>query len=171
MQIQSTLELLAGILGMKEAILRQGQSSSRNSPHVCVTNQRQDRVVERRSRDFDSSLLGGLGMGGQHFAQQRTLLTNHQRLIFDRESATFLDQRSDVGVFEKEFIKPRDLRENLQIRDVLCLKVFFGSLGRIARTAKTLPKLMVSRIAANHVERIRLKQILQSEAAFARSQI
>ena len=59
----------------------------------------------------------------------------------------------------------------MQIGEVLRLKILFGPFGGIARSAETLPKRMVAWIAADHVHRIRLKQILQGEAAFVGSEI
>ena len=84
---------------------------------------------------------------------------------------TLLDECGDIRIFQEELVEPRDLGEHLQIGEVLRLKIFFGPFGGIARAAKSLPQFMVARIAADHVHRIRLKQILQGETAFVGSQV
>ena len=139
MQIQPTLQLFTRIFCMKKTILGQRQSRRRNGAHVRVTDQRQDGMVERRSRDFDSSLLHRCGMRGQHFSHQCTLSANHECLILEREPTTLFDECGDVWLVEEEFIKPCDLGEHLQVREILCLKIFVGSLGGVTGGVKSLP--------------------------------
>ena len=68
-EIEAAQKLLAGILRMTKTVLRQGQAGRGNAAHIGVADQRKNRVIERRSRELDSTLLGGLGVGGQNPAQ------------------------------------------------------------------------------------------------------
>ncbi len=140
MQIQSAPQLFPRVFWMEKTILRQGQSGSRNGTHIGVADERQNGMIERRSRNFDSSLLRGGGMGGQHFTQQSALSGDHECLILERESLTLLDQRGDIRIVQKELVEPCDLREHLQIGEVLRLKIFFGPFGGIARLRGNAPK-------------------------------
>src|ERR1700681_1150318 len=110
-------------------------------------------------------------MRGKHLTQQGTLTSDCKALIFERESTTLLDERGDIRVVQEELVEPCDLGEHLQIGEVLRLKVFLGPFRRITGAAESFPELVVARIAANHVHRVRLKQVLQGEAAFVCSQI
>src|SRR2546422_11553707 len=98
-------------------------------------------------------------------------MNDDKALIVQRVVPAFLDQRGDFRVQKKEFVKPGDLREHLQVGEVLRLKIFLGPFGSITAATKTLPELAVTRIADNHGKRIGLEKILQSEAALFRSKI
>ena len=75
------------------------------------------------------------------------------------------------GSVEKELIEPGELREHLQVGVVARGEVRVGALGAIAGAAITLPQLAITRIAADHVDRVRLKKILQREAALMRGEV
>src|SRR5579863_6778766 len=102
-------------------------------------------------------------MSGKYFANQSTLSSDNKGLILEGEGMTFLDQCGNIRIFQKELVEPCDLGQHLQIGEVLRLKVFLSPLRRITGTAKSLPQLMVARIASDHVHRVRLKQVLQGE--------
>ena len=53
-----------------------------------------------------------------------------------------LDQLRDVCFFQKEFIEPGDLREHLQVGEVLRLKVLLGPLGGCSVLAEAVPQLL-----------------------------
>src|SRR5579872_5496547 len=146
---------------MANTILGQRQAWRRNRTHVRVANQRKDGMVKGRSGYFDSSLLRRRGVRGQHFTQQRTLASDHEGLLLQGKSVTFFDQRRDLWIIQEKLIKPCDLRKHLQVSEVLRLKVFVRPFRRITKAAKSLPKGLVSRIAADHVHRVGLKEILQ----------
>ena len=92
-------------------------------------------------------------------------------LIFERVVALFLDQRRNVFVFQKEFVEPCDLRQHLQVGEVLRIKIFFRFLGRIAMLAEPLEQLPVARIPPNHIRVVGLKKILQGEVPLLLRQI
>src|SRR5579872_5504536 len=119
MQLQATPKLFARIFGMAKTVLGQSQSRRRHGAHVRIADERQDWMIKGRSGYFDSALLRGRGMCGQHLAQQFTLASDHEGLILQRESLTLFDQSRDIRVVEKELIKPCYLREHLQIGEVL----------------------------------------------------
>ncbi len=47
-QIESALQLLSGIFGIRELFLRKRKIWSRDASLVCIAHQRQDRVIKRR---------------------------------------------------------------------------------------------------------------------------
>ena len=96
-------------------------------------------------------------MRGNDLAYQFTLPGNDECLVFQRVPLPFFDQCRNFGIFEKEFIKPGDLREHLEVREVLRLKILIRPLRRIARASKALPQRLITRIPADHMYRIRLK--------------
>src|SRR5579871_5172123 len=98
-------------------------------------------MVERRRRNLDGTFLGSVGVRGQNAANQRALLCDYKLLIVERKVVPFRDQRGDLFLFEKELIEPRDLRQHLQIGEILILKISLRALGMISMLAKPLPEL------------------------------
>src|ERR1041385_770647 len=98
-------------------------------------------------------------------------MSDHKTLVFQRKCVAFFDQSGNFGFTKKKFIKPRNLRKHLQVGIVLRRKTFFCFLGRIPASAKTLPKLVVSRITSNHVDGIRLEQILDGKLALIEREV
>src|ERR1700682_5853023 len=98
-------------------------------------------------------------------------MKDNEPLIVQRIVPAFLDQGSDLRVVKKKFVEPGNLREQLQVGEILWLEIFLGSFGSIAAATKALPELAVTRIAANHVNRIGLEKILQCEATLLGSKI
>jgi hypothetical protein len=105
-------------------------------------------------------------VGRKYLGQQLTLLPNHELLILQRIVPAFLDQCRNLRLFQEEFVKPGYLREHLEVGKILRLEIAFGALGGIPDTAKPLPQLPVPGVASDHIHRICLKQVLESEAAF-----
>jgi hypothetical protein len=101
----------------------------------------------------------------QHPAQQFLLPGNHKFLIVQRVVVSFLDQRRDVLFFQKELVKPCDLRQHLKVGEILRLEISFRSLRMIPVLAKPLPQLAVPRITSDQILRVRLKQVLQRKPA------
>jgi len=101
----------------------------------------------------------------KNLGDELALLGDDESLILERIAFPFLDQSGDVGLGEKELVEPRDLGKNLEVGEILRLKVFLGTFGGIACAAETLPEFLVPGIAPDHIDRIGLKQILQGEAA------
>src|SRR5207302_2951289 len=97
--------------------------------------------------------------------QQFLLPSDHETLIVERVISSFVDQRCDVFLVQKEFIKPRNLRQNLQISEVLRLKVSLCTLGRFAMLAESFQQFPVTRISPDQIGWVCLKKILQGEAA------
>ncbi len=78
---------------------------------------------------------------------------------------SFLDQRRNVFLFQKKFVKPCDLRKHLKVGEILRLEISFRPLRMIPMLAKPLPQLAVPRITSDQILRIRLKQVLQRKPA------
>src|SRR5581483_1111009 len=161
MQIQPTQQLLPCVFRMSKTILWQWQPRSGNSPLIRIADQRQDRMIERRSRDLDPLFAGRRSMGRKNLGQQFTLPRDHEFLILKRVPMPLFDQSCDVRFIQEKYVEPCNLRKNLQVREILRLKIALRSFRRVARSAKTLPQLAVARVPPNHVDRIRLEQILQ----------
>src|SRR5271154_209925 len=100
-------------------------------------------------------------MNRQNPAQQLTLSRYYESLVLKCIAPAFANQFRNVLLRQKVFVKPSNLREHLQVGEVLRLKIFLRSLGRVSRRVKFLKQLAVSRITPNDIHRIRLKQILQ----------
>src|SRR4051794_28853787 len=98
---------------MYEAVLRERQPRGRNSTLVAVAQQRQDRMIESRRRNFDSSLLCSVGMGRENPLDQITRALNDERLIRKRNTAAFGDESGDVRCLQEEFVEPGPLGEDL----------------------------------------------------------
>ena len=160
-QIQAAHELVAGIFGMTKPALRQSQSRRGNCSRVGVAHQRQNRMVERRGRNLDRTLLGRRRVRRQHSAHQFPFARNHKLLIVERVRMSLRNQRGDLFLFEEVFVEPSDLRQHLKIGEVLGLKIAFRPLGMVSMLAKALPQLTVAGITSNDILRICLKQILQ----------
>ena len=110
-------------------------------------------------------------MSRKHFGEQFAFASDNKALIIEGIISCFLDQRSDFGFLEEELIEPGDLREHLEISEILRLKIFFGTVRRLAGAAETLPQFAVARVATDHVDRVRLKEILQGKAALVRGEV
>ena len=110
-------------------------------------------------------------MRRQNSAHQFPFARDHQLLIVERIAAALGDQRCDVLLFEKKFIEPCNLRQDLQVGEILRLKISLGALGMVTVLAKPLEQLAVTRIAPDHILRIGLKEILQGEAPLIERQI
>jgi len=76
-----------------------------------------------------------------------------------------------IAVLEKEFVKPGDLRQHLQVREVLRKKKLFGTFRVRAGAAKALKQFCVTRIASDEIGGIRLEKILESETALFERQV
>ena len=139
MQVQTAQQLLPRIFWVAKAILGQGQAWARDRAHVGIADQRQDGVIKRGGRDFDSSVLCCVGMSGQNLGQQFPLPLNHEALVVKRVIASFSNQSCNVRIVQKEFIEPGDLRKHLQVGKVLDREKLVGALRCAAGAAKPLP--------------------------------
>ncbi len=171
MKVERTHQLLARVFGMAKPVLRQGQTRRRNRARVGVADQRKNRMIKRRRRNFDRSLLGGARVGRQNFGQQFPLARDYKTLIFKRIIAFFPDQRRNVRVFQKEFVEPCDLRQHLQVGEIPRLKIFLRFLGRLPMLPEALPQLPVARIPTDQVRRVGLKKILQGKLSLLQRQV
>src|ERR1700690_503735 len=171
MQIQTTLQLHLSILGMAKTILRQRQARARNRPHVGIADQGQNGVIKGGGRDFDPPLLGRRGMGGQDLGQQLALPSHYEVLVFQRVIASFLNEPRDVGVVQKKFVEPGDLRKDLQVGKVLGGEIYLSAFRCTARVAKVVPQLPVPGISPDQICRIGLEEILQGKPTLVRSEI
>ena len=75
-------------------------------------------------------------MGRQNPRQQLALLGYHQALIVERIISLLADQFGNIFFFEKIFVEPSNLREHLQIGEVLRQKISLCLFGNRAGTAK-----------------------------------
>src|SRR3984957_18206768 len=128
-------------------------------------------MVKSRSRDLDQALLLRLGMRRQHSSKKFSFQRNHKTLVLEREVSSLADQLRDIFFPQKIFIEPPDLREHLQIGEILRLKIFLRALCRIPRRLKLLQQLAISRIPSNNIRMIRLKQIAQRKPPLFQGQI
>ena len=169
MQIQSALQLLARVFGMAKTILRQGQARGGNRAHVGIADQRQNRVIERGGRNLDSSVLRRFGVRGQDFGQQFALPRDHEALIVQRVIRALFESARDIGIVQKEFVEPGDLRKHLQIGKVLRLKKLLGCFRGYRRHRESGPRIRgTGDSAQSDVFRIGLEQILQRKVALVR---
>src|SRR5689334_17364137 len=120
-------------------------------------------MIKGRGRNLDSAALRCLGMCRKHPGNQFALVLNHEPLILQGIASFLFNQLLDLRLCEKEFVKPGNLRDHLQISKILLTEISFGSLRRFPATAETLPQLSISRITPDEMDRVRLKQILQGE--------
>ena len=150
---------------MLEAILRQRQPGAGDRSHVGITYQRQNWVVKRGSGNLHATAPGRRGMRWQYLTQQHTLFVYDESLILEGVVVSLRYQLRDIGFFQEEFVKPRDLREDLQIGEILRAKIPVGALGRVSSAAKAFPKFAVTRIAADHLPELsrRLASTLPGE--------
>src|SRR5262245_37113342 len=108
MQVKAALELLADVLGMSKTVLRERQSGGRDRALMGIAQQRQNRVIEGRSRDLDASFLRRLGVSRQHTFHQRDLVADDESLVFQGIVAPLSHQFSNFGLVQKKFVKPRE---------------------------------------------------------------
>ena len=139
MQVKTANQLLARIFRMAKSVLRQRQPGRRDCPGIRIAHQRQNRMIERCCRNFDGTRLRRVGMRRQHPASNSRSRAITKLLIVQRVVVSFLDQRRDIWIFQKEFVKPCDLRKHLQIGEVLRLEISFRPLRMIARARETAP--------------------------------
>ena len=168
MQIEAALKLHPRVLGVAKTVLRQRQARSGNGAYIGVTDQGQNRVIKRRCGNLDSSVPRGLGMGGQDLSQQLARARLQVADLPGSSPGLFRISSGDIGIFKEEFIEPCDLRQHLQIGEVLQLEEL-RELGGIAPVAKMIPEFAVPGIAPNHVVWIGLKKILEGKAELLQS--
>src|SRR5690348_3491783 len=161
MKIEAAHDLLSGVFRTMESVLRQRQARRRNSTSVRVNNKREDWMVIRRSGQLDDALAGGFGVRGQDFGNLFTLALYDKALIFEGVVPAFAHERSKFRFFEEKFVEPGDLREYLQIAEILREEKFLGALGISSRLAQALGDLGVAWIASDEVDRVRLEEVLQ----------
>src|SRR5579872_6139440 len=122
---------------MAKAALRQRQTRRRYCPNARIADQWQDRVIERCRRNFDRSFLCRLRMRGKNLADQFLLARDHKLLIVERIVVPLSDQRGDIFFFEKEFVKPCNLRQDLQIGKILWLKIPRSEERRVGKECRS----------------------------------
>ena len=123
-------------------------------------------MIERGRRDLDQTLAGRLRMGRKNQSQQLALPRNHLPLVVERIIPPFADQFRNVLLFPKIFVEPPNLRQHLQIGEILRQKIFVRFLRHASRAAKLLQQLAIPRISPDHIDGMGLKQILQRKPAF-----
>ena len=128
-------------------------------------------MVKRRRGDLNRPLLCPCLIGRKNLSHQLLLPGNHKLLVVQRVLTTLLDQGCNVLLFQKKLVEPRNLRQHLQIREILRREQPLCALRRSPVLPKPLPQLPVPWIPPNHVRWIRLKQILQRKPPLVRRQI
>ncbi len=123
-------------------------------------------MVEGRGRDFDQTLACRLRMGRKNQPQQLPLARNDLPLIVERIIPPFADQFRNVLLFLKVLVEPPDLRQHLQVGEILRQKILVRFLRHASRAAKLLEQLAIARISPDHINGMSLKQILQRKPAF-----
>src|SRR5262249_60448375 len=115
-------------------------------------------MVKRRCRDLDSTAALRACVGGQNLREKFLLPMNDKLLVCLRVIASFFYQLGDVRVVQPEFIKPGNLREHLEISNVIVIEKTGGSSAVSGETLKSFPKFPLARITANHILPISLKK-------------
>src|SRR5215469_18064509 len=108
---------------MTEAIVGKRQPGGGNSARIGVRDQRQNGMVERRSRNLDSPPSCCLSVRRQNLADQIALVFGHKFLILEGKSTPLANQFPSFGFLEKVFVVPGKLRKHLQIGEVLQLEL------------------------------------------------
>src|SRR5579864_606907 len=156
---------------MVKPVLRQRQIGRGNRADIRIAQQRQDGMIKGRSGYLDGTVLRGRRMRRQNLAQHFPFALNDKALVLERIVPFLPHQRRNVLVFEKKFVKPRNLRKHLEIGEVLRLKEFLRPFRGVARAAETFPQLSIPRIASNQVDGVCLKQILQCESPLVQADV
>src|SRR5947209_14465941 len=149
---------------MGKALVRKRQSRTGCPSRVCVTNQRKNGMVERRRRYLDRSLLRRLRIRRQHRRQNLSLLGDDELLVVWRIVALLRHQSLDFLLLQKKLVKPCQLREHLQVGEVLRGEALLRRLRLELERTEMLVQLFVSWIPPHNVRGVRLKKILQREA-------
>src|SRR6185437_9924617 len=170
-EVKSAQKLLARIFRTAEAIVRHRQSGAGDCSGVGVTDERKNRMVERGRGDLRASALCGGGVRGQYFGEQLALVLNDEVLLVTGEAAALLDDPGHFGLIEKKLVEPGNLREHLQVREVLRLKVALGFFWSVPGALHPLPEFPISRITSDQVLRIGLKQIAKAKAALGAGEV
>jgi hypothetical protein len=96
-------------------------------------------------------------MRRNHFADQLTLAFDHKFLVVQRETAALADQCRNLRLLQKEFVEPRNLREDLQVGIILRLKELYCTFCRRAAALELVPQLGIARVAGDQSVGICLK--------------
>src|SRR5215470_14488727 len=101
-------------------------------------------------------------VSGQNLSKEFLLLMNNKLLVCLCVIAPFFYQLADV-IVQPEFIKPGNLREHLEISNVIVIKETGSTSAVAGETLKSFPQFPVARIPANHVLHISLEEVFQRE--------
>src|SRR3954464_1767215 len=142
---------------------RKRQSGTGGLPGIGIAQQWQNRVVIRGGRNLDAAPLSRGTVSWQHPRQQLSLAVNYKRLVFMGVSTALANQFRYLGLEQEKLVEPCQLRKHLQVGEIAIGEIFMRFFRGLLVRALLLPKLLVARIAGDHVSWIRLKQVLQSE--------
>src|SRR5947209_754360 len=171
MQRNGPRDLLLRVLRMTEALPGQRQSSMGGRTCIGITQQREDRVIERRGGDFDCAALRRRGVSRQHFREQLALFADNELLILKRVTAALVDESAYVRIIEKKFIHPGNLREHLQVTYVTVFEKEGGLADVGGEALQVFPQLTVTRIARDHVLQVGLEEILDGKLPFVKIEL
>src|SRR5215470_2631804 len=115
-------------------------------------------MVKRRCRDLDSTAALRACVGGQNLREKFLLPADDKLLVCLRVIASFFDQLADVRIVQPEFIKPDNLREHLEVSNVIVIKETRSASAVSGETLESFPQFAVARIPANHVLHISLEE-------------
>src|SRR5438552_1931987 len=97
MQCQPADDLFLCVFRMSEMLPGQRESWMRSGSDIGITDQRKNRMVERRCRNLNSSVLRGSRIRRQDTSQQLPLLAGNKFLVFTGVIAAFADQSANIG--------------------------------------------------------------------------
>src|SRR5208282_6415685 len=100
-------------------------------------------MVEGRGRDLDATAPRRRRVRRQHLPEKLLLLAQRQQLIVAGIAALLAYQRRHVFIFQEEFVEPGDLREHLQIGEILRAEGAHGAVQVLAYAAELLEQLAV----------------------------
>ena len=168
------LHVIAGALQLNSCVVRileawrEGYVRMRGFGNLCVANERQDRVIERRRGDLDLPLLRKAAIDIGNHSQLLQLLGGEHRLVCGTIIAFAPNQFLQVRIVSKKlFVKPGQLREHLQVAKGGIVESAQATLGVFVHGLPSLVQLAVSRVAIDHPLHIGLKEVAQNELAFA----
>src|SRR5262245_29887769 len=119
-------------------------------------------MVERRCRYLDRAALRRRSIGRQHLGQKVLLTLDYLLLVSQGLVTALADQIADAWIVEEKLVHPGDLGKHLQVSNFAVAHAVAVAVA-VLRLVKFLPQLAITRITADQVFRIGLKQVLDRE--------
>ena len=165
MELDPFLELRDGVLAVRVQKLGQHATGHRLPRTALVPQERQDRVIERRGRQFDLAALHQFPMERNDLSQHIELLVEQPRFLSLRPAVSLQQERLQVGVeIKQQRMEPCEVAPDLQVSDVTFCEPLDRLLERIAVGRPLLVQLRVTRMRADHVVVVGHEELVEQEA-------